>query len=437
MFKETLEKIQSNKHTAGIIGLGYVGLPLGYAIAKKGTTTIGFDISEKTVEKLNNGKSHLKTVPHERVEEIVQSGCFEATTDFARIAEADCIAICVPTPLSKNLEPDLSYVESATRAIQPYLRKGHIIILESTTYPGTTEELIGNILNEGPLNVNEDFYIAYSPEREDPGNPSFETSTIPKVVGANNEEAQQLTVAFYQHFIDSVVPVSSASCAEAVKLTENIFRSINIALVNELKIIYSKMGIDVWEVIKAANTKPFGFMAFYPGPGLGGHCIPIDPFYLTWKAKEYGLSTRFIEIAGQINRAMPEYVVRNIKRELDLGFAKAMNGSKILVCGVAYKNDVDDIRESPSLEIIDLLLERKATVEYYDPHVSILPEGSLKGQACAEFTESNLQSYDVAVICTNHKEVDYQFLADNLPLIVDTRNVYNDLECGKAIIVKS
>jgi UDP-N-acetyl-D-glucosamine dehydrogenase len=428
---QLLARLKSNTAQIGIIGLGYVGLPLCMAIAKSGATVTGFDVDTSKADTLNNGKSYIKHISNADVQTLTSSGRFRATTDFAKLAEMDAILICVPTPLTAHLEPDLRYVVETTKTIAKTLRAGQLIILESTTYPGTTVEICRPILEQTGLKSGRDFYLAFSPEREDPGNINFSTSRIPKVVGGDGKTALELADTLYKGFVVSTVPVSSAATAEAVKITENVFRAVNIALVNELKIIYSAMGIDVWEVIDAAKTKPFGFMPFYPGPGLGGHCIPIDPFYLTWKAKEYGISTRFIELAGQINTAMPAHIVSEVAKALDATARKGLNGTNVLVLGVAYKKNIDDSRESPALVLMELLEARGARADYYDPFIPKIPptreHKTLTGRASVVWSEAVLRSYDAVLIATDHDVVDYAELARHAKLIVDTRNA-----CGRA-----
>ncbi|MCP4924146.1 MAG: nucleotide sugar dehydrogenase [bacterium] len=428
--KILVEKFENKTASVGVVGLGYVGLPLVLALYRAGLRSIGFDVDTSKIESLQKGKSYIKTIKSSTVAKITESGLFEATGDFSRLKEVDALLLCVPTPLTKHREPDMSYVVATAESLVPHLRKGHIVILESTTYPGTTQELMVSILEKSGLKVDEDFYVAYSPEREDPGNPDFQTSTIPKVVGADSKEALSVAYALYTQMCPKVVKVSSSSTAEAVKLTENIFRSVNIALVNELKIIYDQMGIDVWEVIDAASTKPFGFMPFYPGPGLGGHCIPIDPFYLTWKAREYGISTRFIELAGEINTAMPTYVVRRLLQEMDMKFGRGLKNAKILVVGLAYKRNVDDARETPSFIMMDLLKAREADLSYYDPFIPEVPpsreHGQYTGMKSVSWSESELKGYDAAIICTDHDDVNYAPLLNSVPLVIDTRNALKE-----------
>ena len=427
--------------TVGVIGLGYVGLPLVKALAGCGITVVGFDVDEKKVEAINAGKSYIRHIPSSVVEALVAGGRFAATADFGRLPEADAILICVPTPLTQHREPDLSFVVATAEVIARHIRSGQLVILESTTYPGTTTGVIGPILERSGLKSGTDFYLGYSPEREDPGNDTYSTTVIPKVVGGNSPEALELVTLLYDHFVPRTIPVSSVETAEAVKLTENIFRAVNIALVNELKVVFEPMGIDVWEVIDAAKTKPFGFMPFYPGPGLGGHCIPIDPFYLTWKAREYGISTRFIELAGEINTSMPDYVIEKLARGLDDRFGRGLNGAKILVVGLAYKKNVDDIRESPALTIIERLMRRGADVSIYDPFVPVIPGSrehpGLAGKESIAWSTETLSGFDGAMIVTDHDEVDYQALVDALPLVVDTRNATRSVTRGRERIIKA
>ncbi len=422
---ELLERLRTRQAKIGIIGLGYVGLPLALTAAKAGFTVLGFDINASHVERLNRGESYIRHIPSEPVAEAVACNRLQATGDFNRLKELDAILICVPTPLTKHREPDLSYVVNTAHAIAAQLRRGQLIVLESTTYPGTTDEILKPILEATDLRSGQDFFLAYSPEREDPGNPHFSTSTIAKVVGGDGPEALALADALYSQFVVKTVPVSSPAAAEAVKLTENIFRAVNIALVNELKVVFAAMGIDVWEVIDAAKTKPFGFMPFYPGPGLGGHCIPIDPFYLTWKAREYDVTTRFIELAGQVNTHMPYYVVERLAEAVDRS-GKAFSGSRVLILGAAYKKNVDDMRESPSLKLIELIEARGAKVDYHDPHIPELPStrkhGRLAGRQSVALTPEAMTCYDAVLIATDHDSVDYRFVVDHSKLVIDTRN---------------
>ena len=425
----------------GVIGLGYVGLPLVKALNAGGYPVTGFDIDREKISQLNAGESYIRMISSATIREMVDGGRFHATADFTETAAMDAILICVPTPLDRNREPDLSYVEHTAEAIAPHLRAGQLIVLESTTYPGTTAELVRPILERGGLESGRDFFLAYSPEREDPGNSKFDTSRIPKVIGGDGPAAVELAVALYGQIVTQVVPVSSLATAEAVKLTENIFRAVNIALVNELKVIYEKMDIDIWEVIDAAKTKPFGFMPFYPGPGLGGHCIPIDPFYLTWKARQYGVNTRFIELAGEINTAMPLHVVRRLGEALDERAGKGLRGARVLVVGAAFKKNVDDIRESPALSILNLLRERGAAVDYYDPYIPEIRTAreyvELSGMKSIEWTPENLAAYDAALICTDHDSVDYGALIRNCRLVVDTRNATRAVHDLRDRIVKA
>lgn len=419
-------KLASRSYTVGILGLGYVGLPLMWTFHQAGLPVMGFDIDARKVDCLTKGIPYIKHLGAEMMQTLAQSERCTATTDFSRLAEADALLLCVPTPLDEHREPDMSYVVETTRTVGRYLRKGHLVILESTTYPGTTEEVMIPILEElSGLKAGTDFLVAYSPEREDPGNPNFNTALIPKVVGGHGAEALALAKAMYDVAIVKTVPVSDCKTAEAVKLTENIFRSINIALVNELKVVYHAMGIDVHEVLDAAATKPFGFMKFTPGPGLGGHCIPIDPFYLTWKAREFGVHTRFIELAGEVNTAMPQYVVEQAVLALN-SVKKAVNGSRILLLGLAYKPDVDDDRESPTYVLLDKFKALGAEVAYYDPFVpEIKPSrehGHWAGLQSVTWDEDTLRSFDVVVISTNHKDINYEELATWAPLIVDSRD---------------
>jgi UDP-N-acetyl-D-glucosamine dehydrogenase len=421
-----LEGLQRGDACVGVIGLGYVGLPLAAAAGRGGFRTIGFDIDPAKATELNAGRSYIDAVSDEALADLIRLDRFEATTEFDRLAECDVVVICVPTPLTRYREPDLSFVEVTGRVIAKVLRPGQVVILESTTYPGTTRELLKPILESSGLRPGVDFFVGFSPEREDPGNSHFATVTIPKVVAGDGVEASALVSAFYSRVVEQVVPVSSPDVAEAVKITENIFRSVNIALVNELKVIYDAMGIDVWEVIEAAKTKPFGYMPFYPGPGLGGHCIPIDPFYLTWKAREFEAPTRFIELAGEINTAMPKYVVDRLVEALDRRSGKALTGARILILGLAYKKNVSDVRESPSFKLVDLLRKRGATVVFHDPHVDVVPNlrehPEMAGERSVPLTAAELGCADVVLISTDHDRVDYELVSSAARLIVDTRN---------------
>jgi UDP-N-acetyl-D-glucosamine dehydrogenase len=439
---ELVERIKQREFTVGIVGLGYVGLPLALTASKAGFNVIGFDIDAPRVERLNRGESFIKHIESSAIRAAVSNKTFAATTDFERLAEPDAILVAVPTPLTKNREPDLSFVEATSIAIGARLRRGQLIVLESTTWPGTTDEIMRPILEKASgLKSGVDFFLAFSPEREDPGNAHFGTATIPKVVGGDGPDALKVAMALYEGLIVRAVAVSTTATAEAVKLTENIFRSVNIALVNELKIIYDKMGIDVWEVIEAAKTKPFGYMPFYPGPGLGGHCIPIDPFYLTWKAREFEVTTRFIELAGQINTSMPQYVIDRLTEALDRQQSRGLNGARILLLGVAYKKNINDMRESPSLRLIEMLEHRGAKVEYNDPFVPVIgptrEHPSLDGRVSVPVSAKTINGYDCVLLATDHDEVDYKMIADTAKLIVDTRNVFGKAGLTGRHIVKA
>lgn len=435
-----LAKFTDCKATVAILGMGYVGFPLALATHAKGYDVLAFDIDARKVDMLNAGKSYLKGITDREISQMVEAGRFHATNQSSQLQKADVLIMCVPTPLTKNREPDMSYVEATTETIAAELRPGQLVVLESTTYPGTTAEVMTPMLEATGLRAGVDFFVAYSPEREDPGNGLFSTHSIPKVVGADDAQALKLALALYNNIVTKAVPVSSAATAEAVKLTENIFRSVNIALVNELKIVFEKMGIDVWEVINAAKTKPFGFMPFYPGPGVGGHCIPIDPFYLTWKSREYGMPTRFIELAGQINERMPGYVIDRLREGLDRHYRKGINGSKILVLGIAYKSDVDDMRESPSLFVFERLQGFGAQVDYHDNFIPEIPHtrehDHLAGLKSVTLTAESLASYDAVVICTKHKDVDYDFVTQHSKLVVDTRNATENVK-DKTYVIKA
>jgi UDP-N-acetyl-D-glucosamine dehydrogenase len=424
-----------------IIGLGYVGLPLAMALHREKFTIIGVDVDTEKVTRLNAGENYIEHLDADYIAAMAASGTFDATTDFGALKDVDAILICVPTPLTKQREPDLSFICRTAENIAPNLSRGTLVGLESTTYPGTCEEVMIPILERSGLKAGADFAVCYSPEREDPGNPDFETRTIPKVVGAASPPEMTMALALYDSIVDTV-PVSDLKTSEAVKLTENIFRSVNIALVNELKLIYGRMGIDVWEVIEAAKTKPFGFMPFYPGPGLGGHCIPIDPFYLSWKAREFGMSTRFIELAGEINRFMPEHVVGALTEALSSRLAKPVLGARILVVGMAYKKNVDDMRESPSLDLMSRLFKLGADVDYHDPHIQIIPETrehpEFAGMKSTPWTADSFAKYDAALISTDHDALDLELLLENIPLLIDTRNATASLyEKYKDKIVKA
>ncbi|MCG8295039.1 UDP-N-acetyl-D-glucosamine 6-dehydrogenase [Pseudomonas entomophila] len=420
----SVEKFKSKRAKLGIVGLGYVGLPLMLRYNAIGYNVLGIDIDESKVERLNAGQSYIEHIAAEKVLAARQSG-FEATTDFSRASECDALILCVPTPLNKYREPDMSFVINTTDALKPYVRSGQVISLESTTYPGTTEEELLPRIQESGLVVGEDIFLVYSPEREDPGNPDFETRTIPKVIGGHTPACLEVGIALYEQAIDRVVPVSSTKAAEMTKLLENIHRAVNIGLVNEMKIVADRMGIDIFEVVDAAATKPFGFTAYYPGPGLGGHCIPIDPFYLTWKAREYGLHTRFIELSGEVNQAMPEYVVGKLMDGLnDQG--KPLKGSKVLVLGIAYKKNVDDMRESPSVEIMELLEAKGCDIAYSDPHVPVFPKMREHHFTLSSepVTAQNLARFDAVVLATDHDKFDYKLISDSCKLIVDSRGKY-------------
>jgi UDP-N-acetyl-D-glucosamine dehydrogenase len=420
------QAIADRKARVGVIGLGYVGLPLAMTVARAGFRVTGFDIDPAKPRAIADGRSYIEAVPDDMLRAEVAEGRFAATTDFAGLGDCDVIAICVPTPLTRQREPDLSFVTATCRAIGATLRPGQLIVLESTTYPGTTDGPVRAILEETGLKSGADFFLAFSPEREDPGNRAHSTATIPKIVAGDGAAAGALVAAFYGACVARVVPVSSTATAEAVKITENVFRAVNIALVNELKLIYERMGIDVWEVIEAAKTKPFGYMPFYPGPGLGGHCIPIDPFYLTWKSREFDMTTRFIELAGEINSAMPAHVVARLAEALDRRRGRALSRARVLVIGLAYKKNVPDIRESPSLRLIELIEERGAQAAYHDPHVPEIPRtrahGALMGRQSVDLSAATLAGFDAVLIATDHDDVDYALLAGHAALLVDTRN---------------
>ena len=409
-----------------VIGLGYVGLPLSIQFARSCVDVLGIDVDSRKIELLGEGKSYIRHIPSAVIAELTGSGKFAATVDVSRIDQVEAVVICVPTPLNRNREPDISFILQTARSIAPHLPKRVLVVLESTTYPGTTDEDLRRVLEEGSgMRAGVDFHLAFSPEREDPGNERSQVKTVPKVVGGFTPACLDRAVALYRRAVDTVIPVSSCRVAEATKLLENIFRSVNIALVNELKLVYGAMGIDVWEVIAAAKTKPFGFMPFYPGPGLGGHCIPIDPFYLTWKAREFGQNTRFIELAGEINTSMPHYVVHRAAEALN-SQRKPLNSSRILILGLAYKPNVDDERESPSYVLMNLLSERGSIVEYYDPYVPVIrptrEHSQWAGKESVRWDRDTIGGFDLVLIATNHACVDYQELADWAPLIVDTRN---------------
>lgn len=424
MTSEILRKIEKRKAKIGIVGLGYVGLPLAIEFVRKDFYVLGMDIDTGKVKMLRNSETYIKHISAEVLKKINSTGRFDATADFSKSSDCDAVIICVPTPLTHHREPDMSYIISTAESLGPYLRKGQLYTLESTTFPGTTDEVLRPILEgKSGLKAGHDFFLAYSPEREDPNNKDFSTSTIPKVIGADDHESLKLAKALYDTIICQTIPVSTASTAEATKLVENIFRSVNIALVNELKVIFTKMGIDIWEVIEAAKTKPFGFMPFYPGPGLGGHCIPIDPFYLTWKAREYDSPTRFIELAGEINTQMPYYVIQRTMEAMNKAGA-VINGSRVLLVGLAYKKNVDDTRESPAFRLWALFEEKGAKVDYYDPYCPTVPKIREYPQYCGikSIDITNAKPYDVVIIATAHDSVDHVKLAKLGKLVVDTRN---------------
>lgn len=433
--------IEARTARIGIVGLGYVGLPLAVAVAAAGFPVLGFDIDPAKVQSLAAGRSYIRQVGPDDVARLNATGRFAVTSDLARLDEADAILICVPTPLGRHREPDLGFVTRTAEAIAARLRPGQLVVLESTTYPGTTREIVRPILERSGLKSGSDFLLAYSPEREDPGNPTHATAAIPKVVAGDGREAQRLATAFYGAVVERVVPVSSPDVAEAVKLTENVFRAVNIALVNELKLVYGAMGIDVWEVIQAAATKPFGFMPFHPGPGLGGHCIPIDPFYLSWKAREFDVASRFIELAGEINTAMPRHVVERLGEALDRQAGRGLAGADVLVVGLAYKKNVDDTRESPALRLIELIEARGARAAYHDPLIPVLPptreHAALAGRRSIALTADALASFDAVLIATDHDSLDLALVARHARLVVDTRNALGRAGLSGPTIVKA
>ncbi len=436
---ELIRKIESHEAVIGVIGLGYVGLPLVLRFGEVGFNVIGFDVDPEKRDTLNAGNSYIRHIDGSRVAALRKTDRFEASVDFSRLKEPDCIIICVPTPLTSKREPDLQYIEKTASAIKETLRAGQLVVLESTTYPGTTEEILLERFDRGDLKVGSDYFLAYSPEREDPGNERFSTQTIPKVIGGTTEGCLAVGKALYGQIIDKVVPVSSTQAAELAKLLENIYRSVNIALVNELKMLCDRMEIDIWEVIDAASTKPFGFTPFYPGPGLGGHCIPIDPFYLAWKAREHGFATRFIELAGEVNTAVPRFVVEKIAWGLN-EHAKSVRNARILILGVAYKKNVDDIRESPAVEIMSLLEERGADLCYHDPFVPRLHKMrnyDFSRLSSRELTEELLGEQDAVLIATDHSDIDYQWIVDHSVLVVDTRNATRKSTEGREKIVRA
>ena len=428
-----LERIESQKAKCGVVGLGYVGLPLAVELAKAGYQVLGFDVSEPVCSGINRGSSHIQDIPSETLAQYTEAGKIEATTDMARMSECDIISVCVPTPLAKTRDPDVSYVVAATESITASLRPGQLIILESTTYPGTTRELMLPMLENGGLRVGEDFFLCFSPERVDPGNEIWQVHNTPKVLGGVTRECLDVAYALYSRVIDRIVPVSSPEAAELTKLLENTFRSINIALANEMAQVCDRLNVDVFEVIEAAATKPFGFMKFTPGPGIGGHCIPLDPHYLAWKMKTLNYKTRMIELAGEVNSEMPEYVVEKVQNALNQ-HRKAVNGSHILVLGVAYKRDIDDLRESPSLDIIRVLEDKGATIDYHDPYVpEIREDGHSRAHKGVALTEQLLRSVDCVVIATDHQNVDYELVVRHAKLVVDTRNATRGIAGGTII----
>ena len=435
---QLIQKVFKKKALIGIIGLGYVGLPLVLRFCEEDFNVLGFDVDSKKVATLKRGRSYLKSISSSRIFRFVRSGHLNVTDDFSRLDEPDCILICVPTPLTEKMEPDLQYIDKTTEAIREHLRRGQLIVLESTSYPGTTEELILPRLKSTGLKVGKDFFLAFSPEREDPGNKRFTTHQIPKIVSGVTPSCKKMVTALYGQVVQKVVPVSSPRVAELTKLLENIYRSVNIALVNELKMLSDRMGIDIWEVIEAASTKPFGFSPFYPGPGMGGHCIPIDPYYLSWKAREYDFTTRFIFLAGEINVHVPYYVVAKIQDALN-GRGKSIKGAKLLILGVAYKKDVDDARETPALSIMELLRKKGAVLLYHDPYIPVLPPFrkyyfKLKS---SPLTKGLLQRIDAVVVVTDHSSVDYSWVVKHAPLVIDTRNVTKNMKQWKKKIVKA
>lgn len=430
-----IEKIKSKTAHVGVIGLGYVGLPLLLEFGKAGFPLTGLDIDPEKIKQLAAGKSYIKHIPSNQVAGLISRGQFNLTSDFSEVKGLDCILLCVPTPLTRYRDPDMTYILSTAKSISPYLTAGQLVVLESTTYPGTTLEiLIPELESQNALNAGKEFFVAYSPEREDPNNKQFTTATIPKVVGADSKLELDAAIALYDAVVEKTVPVSSLKVAEAAKLMENIFRSVNIALVNEMKVILDKMGIDVWEVIEAASTKPFGYMPFYPGPGLGGHCIPIDPFYLTWKAKEFEVATRFIELAGEVNISMPDYVFQKIVRCLNKA-GKSISQSKILILGLAYKKDVDDARESPSYKIMDLLVEAGASVDFNDPYIPVVGPKRDYPQYIGKKGVSLdcIGDYDLTVILTDHSAYDFERIVEESTIVVDTRNACRNIQSSKIV----
>jgi UDP-N-acetyl-D-glucosamine dehydrogenase len=441
-----IDRFQSHQAVVGIMGLGYVGLPLAATFAEGSFTVVGFDIAAHKIEELRAGRSYIRHMPADRMGRIVRSEPFRRdgvtgfypTTDHSLLAECDAILICVPTPLTEHREPDLSYVVETAKSIAAHLRRNQLVVLESTTYPGTTDEVVREVLEAGGLRAGQDFYLAFSPEREDPNNAQYNTKTIPKLIGGYSRRCGEVASALYGAVLERVVPVSSARVAEAAKLLENIYRSVNIALVNELKLLFERMGIDVWEVIDAAATKPFGFTPFYPGPGLGGHCIPIDPFYLTWKARQYDLTTRFIELAGEINTAMPAFVIEKLTAALNER-CRSLKGARVLVLGVAYKRDLDDTRESPALKLLDLMVQKGAEVGYHDPYVPALGRSRHYDfhLQSVPLTSQELQRWDAVIIATDHTVFDYAMIVDASALVIDTRNATRAVTRGREKIVRA
>ena len=440
-FNQIKSAFKNKSAKIGVIGLGYVGLPLVMAFIEQNFQVYGFDVDQKKIDSLSSGESYIKQISSEKINRIVLSEQFKPTNDFSEISKVDAVLICVPTPLNKKQEPNLSYITSTCNTILPYIKSNQLIILESTTYPGTCNEVLKPILEKSGLKSGENLFIAYSPEREDPGNPNFKTSNIPKIIGADGDNARELACLMYSQIVISTVPVSSMETAEAVKLTENIFRAVNIAMVNELKIIFNKMDIDIWEVIEAAKSKPFGYMPFYPGPGLGGHCIPIDPFYLTYRAKQFGEQTRLINLAGQINTQMPKYVIEVLEYNLQSKFNKVIKGAKILIIGLAYKKNVDDIRESPTFVFLDLLTASGASVAYFDPLVPIIPATreylSYSGQKSIDWSSQELAKYDATIISTDHDNINYEELVSSSKLVIDTRNATSSINTNLDKIIKA
>ena len=431
-------KIADRSAAVGVIGLGYVGLPLVQAFGQAGFSVCGFDIDQRKIDALSSGQSYIDRVTPEWLQSATSEGKLDVTTEFQKLSDMDAIIVCVPTPLTKTREPDLSYVTSTAEQIQKHMKRGQLVVLESTTYPGTTDEVLRPMFEETGLKCGEDFFLAFSPEREDPGNPDFHTSSIPKLVGGVDEVSGELAYELYDAAVNKVVKVTTAAVAEAAKVLENIYRAVNIALVNELKVIFDQMGIDVWDVVEAASTKPFGFQPFYPGPGLGGHCIPIDPFYLAWKAREFDNVTRFIELAGQINTQMPNYVVSKLTSALNK-HRKPLKDSRGLIIGVAYKPNISDVRESPAFKIMELLQEHGVALQYYEPFIDELPETRhyRVNAEPAELTQETLEGCDFALIVTNHDGIDWDMVVRHAPLVIDTRNATKNVAEGREKIVKA